>query len=135
MEWAGLLVLLAIVVMVFSFKPDIPGEKPKRFSKEQYAYYLENRRPAPSGLAKGTPGLVQCGVGKPTVPMYMRTPELRARAQELVTAVAVGKKAIAAHMDAKKQGVLTDDSAMRITIAGVVRDRKTLKKLQYDQPF
>lgn len=136
MEWAlGLLMLLAIIWMVSSVEPDTPGETPEKFSKEQYAYYLENRRLAQSGLAKGSPGLVQCGVGKPTVPMYMRTPELRARAQELATAVAVGKKAVAAHMDAKKQGVCQGTCGVDTIIAGVVRDRKTLKKLEYDQPY
>jgi len=136
MEWAfGLLLLLAIIWMVSSVKPDTPGKPFERFSKEHYAYYLESRKQAPSGLAKGNPGLVQCGVGKPTVPMYMRTPELRARAQELVTSVAVGKKAIAAHMEAKRQGVCPGTCGVDTIIAGVVRDRKTLKKLEYDQPY
>lgn len=132
----GLVMLAAIIWIVSSASYDTPATPQVKFTKENALYLLEERRKqAPGGVAKGNPGLVQCGVAKLTVPIYKRTPELHARAQELVRNVALGKKAIAAHMEARKQGVLTDDSALRTTIAGVVRDRKTLKKLQYDQPF
>jgi hypothetical protein len=135
MEWFGLLVVIAIILMVTSLRVVNPKE-PDNFSKERLAALIEEeRKQGPGGLAKGNPGLVQCGVAKPTVPIYMRTPELRARAQELAVSVSTGKKAIADHMAAMRQGVTTDNVEIRTIIAGVVRDRKTLKKLQYDQPF
>jgi hypothetical protein len=93
------------------------------------------RKAVPSRLAKRKSRLVQCGVGKPCVPLYKRNRYLYMRTQELVESVAMGKQAIAVHMEAMRRGVCTDKHAVDAIIAGVVRDRKTLKKLQYDQPF
>jgi hypothetical protein len=87
------------------------------------------------GVAKPKSRLVKCSVGKPSVPMYKRSRRMRIRAQELATSVAQGKQAIAAHMEAMRTGVCTDVHAVDTIIAGVVRDRKKLKKLEYDQPF
>lgn len=94
--------------------------------------------PVPSmtkGVAKRKSRLVKCGVGKPCVPIYKRTPQLQETAQELAASVAWGKQVIAAHMEEVRLGICTDVHAVDTIIAGVVRDRKTLKRLEYDQPF
>lgn len=115
---------LAILASIFWIVTHVPVSVP-----------VKGKSPVPSGLAKGSVGLVKCSTAKPHVPLYMRNDKLRRRAQDLVTSVQLGKKAIAAHMEAERLGVCSPDCTVRAVIAGVVRDRKRLKKLQYDQPF
>ena len=72
------------------------------------------------------------------LPMYRRTLALHAHADTLAQSVRVGKKAIAEHMEESRRpgfDVKLRGHEVDTTIAGVVRDRKTLKKLQYDQPY
>lgn len=90
---------------------------------------------APGPLAKGKSRLVNCTVPSKGVPLYMRSEQTRTRAQELAASVVTGKAKIAAHKKAGKLRVCSPTCTLRTTIAGVVRDRKTLKRLQYDQPF
>ena len=93
------------------------------------------RSTVPSPLAKGKSRLVKCSVPSKGVPLYRRSEYLLHRAGELATSVAVGKAKIAAHKKAGSLEACSPQCAVYTTIAGVVRDRKTLKRLQYDQPF
>jgi hypothetical protein len=90
---------------------------------------------APSPLANRKPGLVKCGVAQPNVPAYMRSAAMRTRAHDLATSVAKGKRLIVAHMIEGDVRRCSPDCKIRTIIAGVVRDRRELKKLEYDQPF
>jgi hypothetical protein len=127
----GIVVLSLLTWMIIHNKP--PPETRRRVPPRDLKavqLYLDG----PKGLAKQTSGLVKCGGGKPT-PRYRHTQKLTVHAQELAVSVAMGKVAIAAHMKAKRQGVCRGTCGIDTIIAGVVRDRKTLKKLEYDQPF
>lgn len=86
-------------------------------------------------LAKRKSKLVQCVGNQAHVPKYKRSQELTRRAQDLAASVALGKQAIAAHMEARRKGVCNGKCSVSTIIAGVVRDRKTLKNLEWDQPF
>lgn len=93
--------------------------------------YIQERRP----LAKGTTKLVKCSVATPHIPRYRRSDALRIRAHALSASVAEGKKVIAAHISTGGVGACSTGCTVRTVVAGVVRDRKTLKYLEYDQPF
>jgi hypothetical protein len=121
---AGFSLGLAILASIFWIVTHVPVSVP-----------VKGKSPVPLALAKRKSGLVKCSTAKPHVPLYMRNDKLRRRAQDLVISVQLGKKAIAAHMEAERLGVCSPDCTVRTVIAGVVRDRKRLKKLQYDQPF
>jgi hypothetical protein len=91
---------------------------------------------APSPLANRKPGLVKCGVAQPNVPAYMRSAVMRTRAHDLATSVANGKRLIVAHMIEGDVRRCSPSCRIRTIIAGVVRDRRELKKIgYYDQPF
>jgi hypothetical protein len=118
------LLLLAFIFWVITHTRRIPPGKPQ-----------SSRLATPEqGLANQMSGLVKCSGAAPQ-PKYRDTQELTVLAQTLAVSVAMGKVAVAAHMEAKKQGVCPGDCGIKAIIAGVVRDRKTLKKLEYDQPF
>ena len=68
------------------------------------------------------------------VPVYRRTLYLSVHARQLAESVRLGKTAIALHMEGSTHPELHGCEVSTI-IAGVVRDRKTLKKLQYDGPY
>lgn len=116
MDWHAQvgLVLLGLVILVIRYVPVQPKN-------------LKSKVPSP--LAKRNKGQVNCRVATNHVPKYKRSQAMRIRAQELATSVANGKRVIAAHTE----GVTSP--GLRTTIAGVVRARKELKKLEYDQPF
>jgi hypothetical protein len=98
--------------------------------------YTASGKPSVLGpLAKGKSRLVNFSVPSKGVPLYMRSEQMRTRAQELAASVVAGKAKIAAHRKAGKLRVCSPTCTLRTTIAGVVRDRKMLKRLQYDQPF
>jgi hypothetical protein len=128
----GLIILGLTYWMIIHNKPP-PMSRPHAQVRDPKVVkrYLDN----PKGLANRTSGLVQCGGAGKTAPRYRHTQELTVHAQELAVSVAMGKVAIAAHMKAKRQGVCRGTCGIDTIIAGVVRDRKTLKKLEYDQPF
>lgn len=119
MDWhASLgLVLCFVVILIARYLP-VHTECTKEKS---------STNPAP--LANRKPGLVKCGVASPTVANSRRT------AQEIAASVVAGKRAIAAHMGTDGLRRCSSSCEIRTTIAGVVRDRKRLKKLKYDQPF
>lgn len=127
----GLAVLAIVILSVYL--PTRGAEKRGQRQVKDSLTKLE--KPVPTGLAKRSNGLVKCSTAKPHVPLYMRSDMLRHRAAELAVSVQLGKKAIAAHMEAERLGVCSPDCTVRAVIAGVVRDRKLLKKLEYDQPF
>jgi hypothetical protein len=129
---------LAIIFVIMWAATHVQADTPEtpKFSKERLRYMLsEESKGAPKGVAKRKSKLVKCGVAAKPCPMYMSTPELRTRAQVLVAELALGREAIAAHMEAKRQGVSSPIEQVDTIIAGVVRNRKELKKLEYDQPF
>lgn len=128
MDHAWVLLLLGAIIW-FASNTEVHTKK------NTPSAYRETKLNGRSPLAKGKSGLVQCGVTKNHVPKYQTNPLLRRHAQELAISVANGKRAIAAHMDARRQGVCTGPCTVDAIIAGVVRDRKELKKLEYDQPF
>jgi hypothetical protein len=90
---------------------------------------------APSPLANRKPGLVKCSVAQKAVPAYMRSAVMRTRAHDLATDVAKGKRLIVAHMIEGDVRRCSPTCEIRTVIAGVVRNRRELKKLEYDQPF
>jgi hypothetical protein len=123
---AGILLLIAVVWYV---------SNARRTPKNHDLPVCRRVSWAPRPLAKGKPRLVNCSVATKHVPMYKRSAALRTRAQVLATSVAEGKKVIAAHTEFEKLGACALDCKLRTVIAGVVRDRKELKTLEYDQPF
>lgn len=103
------LVLIALVILVIRYIP------------------VQSKGPKP--LAKRNQGQVNCSVAANHAPKYRHSLALHIRAQELVDVLARDKKVIATHAE----GV--NSPKLRATIAGVVRARKELKQLEYDQPF
>jgi hypothetical protein len=79
--------------------------------------------------------LVKCSVAQKAVPAYMRSAVMRTRAHDLATDVAKGKRLIVAHMIEGDVRRCSPTCEIRTVIAGVVRNRRELKKLEYDQPF
>ena len=135
--WLGLAMVLAVFWIV--------NHMPVHSARKQK--YDEMHHPTPkevlaqfrakdsSPLANGKRRLVKCSVATNYVPKYRRSTELHIRAQELATSVALRKLVIAKHMSRGKMEVCSPGCDIRTTIAGVVRDRKKLKQLEYDQPF
>ena len=131
----ALAMIFAIIWAATRIEVDTPNT-PEKLSKERFRYVMsEESKAVPKGVAKRKSKLVKCGVAAKPCPMYMSTPELRTRAQALVAELALGREAIAAHMEAKRRGVSSPIEQVDTIIAGVVRNRKELKTLEYDQPF
>ena len=132
MDWHAQvgLVLLGLVILVIRYIPVQPScKREKQHVPRTVKRVSTFSTKVPSPLAKRKQGQVNCTVATNHVPKYKRSQAMRIRAQELVAAVADGKRVIATH---------TEDvcsPGLRTTIAGVVRARKELKKLEYDQPF
>jgi hypothetical protein len=93
----------------------------------------------PKGVATRNPKGYSVRVPSKVVPIYRRTPALRARARELAESVRLGELAIKTHDGSKRCREADGTHASWCTIdairAGVARDRKTLRKLEYDQPI
>ena len=126
MDWHASLGLALIIVVILIVRYLPVQEKCTPADSHKF------RQKPPKPLANRKPGLVKCSVAKPYVPIYRRSDVLRVRAQNLATSVAVGKRVIAAHRDT---GLEVCSPTVRTVIAGVVRDRRELKELEYDQPF
>jgi hypothetical protein len=134
----GLLILLGVIWLVAHIGVvETPQKQRTSIPCHQFVQQrLANHRKWVRGpLAKETSRLVKCGVATPYVPTYRRSDALRDRARMLATCVAVGKQVVASHIYAEKVEACCGECKVRTVIAGVVRDRKALKELEYDQPF
>ena len=80
-------------------------------------------------LAKGNQGRVNCGM--PTNGSPKRTRSI----QEVATDVREAKAVVATHVVAERLRRCSPECKVHTIIAGLVRDRKALKKHGYNQPF
>jgi hypothetical protein len=83
----------------------------------------------PKPLAKWTTGQVNCGM--PTNGNPKRTRSI----QEVATDVREAKAVVATHVVAERLRRCSPECKVHTIIAGLVRDRKALKKHGYNQPF
>ena len=83
----------------------------------------------PSPLAKWTMGQVNCGM--PTNGSPKRTRSI----QDIATDIREAKAVVATHVVAERLRRCSPECKVHTIIAGLVRDRKALKKHGYNQPF
>jgi len=126
------LALIAVVVWVV-MNMDVRTTKQATSKHLTTASEVQNHLLGP--LAKRKKGLVKCSVATPTVPLYKRSETLHQEAQRLAVSVARGKVIVVKHMDKGSVRVCSPSCDVRTVIAGIVRDRSMLKKLEYDQHF
>lgn len=119
-------VLIGLVFWIVCNMPVDPAVDKAKKGRHK-ATQFSSSNPAP--LAKGNKGLVNCGVATKTVPLYKRS------AQEMAASVAEARRVVATHVVAEKLRRCSPECKVHTVIAGMVRDRKALKKLKYDQPF
>lgn len=138
MDWRvelGLAMVLVLVWILYAYNGGTKSQAHSKHHPSASELHAQFRARAPTPLAKGKRRLVKCSVATKSVPMYKRSVALHTEAQRLATSVAVGKLVIAKHMTKGSLEVCSSDCDVRTVIAGVVRDRQTLKRLEYDQPF
>lgn len=80
-------------------------------------------------LAKGNQGRVNCGMATNSHPTTGRS------LQEIATAVREAKAVVATHVVGERLRRCSPECKVHTIIAGLVRDRKALKKHGYNQPF
>jgi hypothetical protein len=112
------LVLIAFIIYIIRFVPvDVDEAKNTRHKAAQF------RSSVPTPLAKGNRGLLNCAVAAANLPTHKRN------AQELAADVAGAKRVIATHVVAEKLERCSPECKVHTVIAGMVRDRRALKRL------
>ena len=118
------LALIAIIFYVIRFHP-VDVNEAKSTSRKATQFHSS----VPGPLAKGNRGLLNCGVAAANVALHKRS------AQEMAQGVREARRVIATHVVAEKLERCSPECRIHTVIAGMVRDRKALKKLNYNQPF
>lgn len=128
MDKAGETVLgLALICLIFFVIGHFPVEDDENKKAPRKATQFHSSVPGP--LAKGNRGLLNCGVAAANVALHKRS------AQQMALDVRRARKVIATHVVAEKLERCSPECRIHTVIAGMVRDRKALKKLKYNQPF